>query len=433
MSLAARLRIAWVCTLLALLVLLLMPDPTVHSLRALAVVIGLTGVLIFAKHGGRQVTVTGLFGIGVALVMSIGGWLVADVNPLSSGLYTALAATALGLSLSVPLLSGSMGLGPLGPMPGASRFVWMGISSMVALLAARDSIPGLVEEGAAFMSVVVFAVGVIFMASPWSKLAPLLVLPHLLAYSEMFHGSTGRLRLVALAGALVLLYTARHASRWHKPAILLVTPFGLAFLARDRVAFQLEQYGWSESSGLESLLAAPRAFALLIDAQAAGREPLHYGASFLSPLTSLLPDWLHLERMPGSVAYELARWTDPNLYGTGFSTAGTYFGEWWWNFGAFGIVLAVLVTGPALGLLERWVGYALGRLVETPRAALIACAAVGFGGGVIDLAWGGPHTWLLRGITRLPLLLVLFPLVPRAHPESEAPPVKAANRARFSR
>lgn len=415
MSLGARLLTAWGGLVLTLGVLLLTPGPSEASHRLLALTIAATGTAIFLLHGTRRVTATGLFALGTGIFMGYGGWVVAGEDPPSIGLHTALTATALGLNLSLLLMSGRTAEAETPSSHSSGVFTGSGLAAMVVLVLARPVLPSLLAEGAAFMATLIFAVGVIH--SPRAlvvRLAPLLVLPHVIAYSELFHGSSGRLRLVALLGGLALLYTARITRTWHKPAIIVMLPVALVYLARDRLAFQDETYGPGASagrSGLESLLTPPRAFGQLVEAQAAGEVPLYWGTSFLSPLTSLLPWSPSSEWAPAIFNYELVRVVHPHLYETGYSTAGSYFGEWWWNFGLVGIGFAALATGPLLGLLDRLLMRTLGSIGEVGHGAVLACAVLAFGGGVADLAWAGPHTWTMRGITRLPLLLVLLPVL----------------------
>lgn len=432
MRLGVRVGIFLVGGIAACLVLLLQPSPTVASLQSLAVVIGAVSLAVFAAHGGHRVSVTGLFAMFTALIMGYGSWEVIGLDGPSAGLHTVLAATALGIVACVPLMSGPLAArGEVQPMHAshARVFVLVGLVTAPALIPFRSSLPLLLHEGMALMSVVLLAVGIIFgPGRRRSLLAPLLVAPHLALYSEFFHGGTGRLRLVGLVGMLVVLYTFRHPRWWHKPAMLAVAPLGLAYLARDRVEYQIENFGSSNSTGLESMFASSRTFAQLVEAMAAGKEGPHWGASFLSPLTSIIPDPLHLDRMPGIFPYELVRWSNPHLYDTGFSTAGSYFGEWWWNFGAAGIVLAALVTGPLLGVLDRLVSGSLARLHESPRRALWACTVLAFGGAVGDLVWAGQHTWFVRGVARLPLLALMAFIIPNRPPEPKRVPLTEAER-----
>lgn len=427
MTLGVRVIVTLTSLVAICVALLVHPLPSASAVRTVAALICAIGVAMFVAHGRARITVTGMFGLASALVIGFGGWVLADTRGPSQGLHTALVASAFGLALSAPLMGERSRPAPAGPMVSHARtFVTVGVLTMAALVVGRGALPGTLVEGLSFMSVVLFAVGVTYSRSRWAVAAPLLVLPHLLVYSEVFHGSTGRLRLIALLGCLAILYSARFARWWHKPFVLAAAPLGLWYLARDRVAYQVQTFGSSDSTGLESLLASPRAFGLLIDAQAAGKEPLHWGASFFSPLTSIIPDSLHPIRMPEPFPYALVRWSNPERYGSGFSTAGSWFGEWWWNFGAVGIVLAAAVTGPALGLLDRAVAWSLGRLHESPRAALLACATLAFGGAVADLVWAGIHTWSVRGVARLPLVLLTFAVVPggQVRPSGSSTPVR---------
>lgn len=396
--------------------------PEAHT-RALSLIISLTGLAIFLLHGGARITVTGIFGIAYAIFCGYGGWVVLNTDGPSRGLTTALLATAVGLAGSTLLMR------PLafpkdqeGIRGGGGPFILLGTAMLFALVLMRNSLPALFADGASFMSTTLVGVGIIYGRSRRAAiLAPVLLLPYVVAYSELFHGSSGRLRLVALAGCLAIVYSARFARNWHKPVMLGLIPPILGYLAWDRLQVQ-EQMGGAGASvgntGLESMVTPPRAFGLLVEAQNNGRLELKWGESFLSPLTVFLPDAWRPEWAPGVFNYELAAITEPSRYGTGYSTAGSYFGEWWWNFGPFGIFLAALLTGPTLMLLDSLASRALSEVSRSARAVVAACAVLAFAGAVADLSWAGPHTWLVRGLTRLPVLMLvlLFVAVRRVGP-----------------
>lgn len=413
MTLHRRMAIAWIGLLATVAVSLILGfgQSPVAAQQALAIVIATVAVLTFGAHGGHKITVTGLFSLSVGLFMGYGGWVVADGRPAMTAV---LSYTAVTLSLCVLFFRYRAPEEPLTTeAPAARTFVAVGVLSMAVLVVARDVLP--LTDGAAAMSTLIFGIGLIFGPERTARWTPVLLLPHILLYSEVFHGSTGRLRLVALVGALALMYTARFPRRWTKPAVLAALPPALVYLARDRLAHQEATYGLGASAGrtgLESMVTPPRAFAALLRAQDKGVGPdLQWGASFFSPLTSIAPDWILPGWTPHVFNYELVAYVTPGRYGSGFSTAGSYFGEWWWNFGLLGLLLAVLLTGPLLGILDRTMHNALDRIGDKPFSPVILCAAVAFGGAVADLAWAGPHTWIVRGLARLPLLIVVTPLL----------------------
>lgn len=393
------------------LVLAVATAPSPGAQQNLAALVGLFGSAIFLFHGGSRITVAGLYGAASALFFGYSGWVVTSIDGPNGATTTVLASVALTLCGTIAFLAPA----PLAVhqvrLVGASAIIFACIAAMLGLIAVRGAAPALLAEGAAFMATVVLTFAIAF-GTTRGRLALLLVLPMLAVYTTLFHGGSGRLRLIGLLGCLALIVSARYPRYWHKIAAVAAVPTGLQLLAVYRLNVQSDSgTSVSSNSGLESMYAPLRAFSALVRAQAEQGWPMALGSSFVTVPFAVLPESLKPDWIPEAFNYELVALSDPELFDTGFSTAGSWVGEWWWNFGVVGVVLCAILTGPLLNALDRVWSQAALKAPSSGKWALIACGVLGVAGTVGDLAWGGSHTWIVRGIARLPLLLLLAPVV----------------------
>jgi hypothetical protein len=377
------------------------------------------GVGAFVSHGGPVVTTVGLVNFAFALFVGYAG-IEAARNPASKAAPEYLSAAllaALATQVLVTLLAWNRASpGHLKPTrlsaSDASFFTSVGLVTLAALLAVRGAgVTGLFLEGGAFMAVVVLSIGVLF--RPRLVVGLLLVLLIAFAvYVEVFHGGTGRLRLVALACAMAILTTARFP-RWElKGAIVVGTPMAVGWLARERLELQesLRIGASAGNSGLESMLSPIVTFARVIEAQVEQDFPLAYGQTFATLPFAVLPHRLTPDWAPGPLGYELVRITSPDRYGSGYSVASTIYGEWWFNFSLLGCALAVPALVWALTFLDRRIRRAFVDLENGRRAGLRLALYAALCGSIADIVWSGTHTWGARSLARLPLLLSMWPL-----------------------
>lgn len=419
MTLTYRFGIAGLGLAATLLVAVLWPTPNTVAHVLLATIILLVGCTIFLLHGKRQFTVTGLFSLAMALFMGYGSLIAIGEDRPGQGMYIALFSTALGFSGATLLMGAWKELHP-GALETGHRFLVAAGTLMLPLLyLMQGTLNFLLIEGASFASVVLVGAGLILSPDWKASASPLLLLPYLIVYAEAFHGGSGRLRLVALLATLALMYSARFPRWRNKIVTLSALPLALLYFANERLRHRnssgASRAALGESTGLESMLAAPRSLARLIEVQSTGAAPpLEWGSSFLTPIGQILPPGWTPEFIPRPFNYELVQFTNPELYGTYFNTVASYYGEWWWNFGVIGVVLGSLVLGPALNLLDSLFRTGLDRANQSAQHAVVVCVILCLVGGVSDLAWAGAHGWILRAIARLPLLVFIFFLVRRS-------------------
>mgnify|MGYP001199193700 CR=1 FL=1 len=383
------------------------------------------GVGAFLWHGGPRVTVMGLFNIASAMFVGAAGAYAAAVNdervPVVYLGYAVLAGLALQVVVStvagraVPLPER---LPTLSPANAAWAVRW-GVAALLLLalierLGLTAALPDLVLpfiEGTAVSATVVLTVGVLW--RPDARLlsfGTILVAVSFVIYATVFHSGAGRLRIVTLAGALLILYSIRFRRRLLKQLVPIAIPIALFLLAQQRLSLQesISAGGSAGRNGLESMLVPIVIFGQLLKAQADG-FPLAWGTSFLTFPLGLLPEsWV--PNAPGALGYELALIYSPELYGTGYSAAATLGAEGFWNWALPGLFVIALLAGMLLRFLDGRIVRAAARLHDGRRAVVALSFWAVFGGAVADLAWNGQHIFFTRTLSRLPFLGLLWGL-----------------------
>lgn len=390
-------------------------DPGNHLWNmAAAAVSMIVGARVFLGHGGDRVTVLGVFSFVMALVGGFAGFYAAATDdPRVSAEYLNQAILA---CLTLQVLTAGIGWrrGEVPPpaLPDPKVSAWMarwGVVSLVGLAAATTI--GLTDnfavmtEAAAFSAIVCLTIGLIYREGArlvsWRSLT---VLAALLAYATVFHTGGGRLRIIALACAVLLIVSARWPRRALKRLAILATPAALYLLALQRLSLQESlQFGSSAGrNGLESMLVPIVVFGRLLEEQAAGMT-LAWGWNLLSvPLSFLPAGWV--ENPPQALGYELVTFYAPSKHGSGFSLAATAAGEAAYNFGLLGAVVAAPVLALLCNFLDRRMRLAAAQ-ADKGRMGLVRFAFwAALGGGVPDLAWNGWHIFVTRALMRMPLL-----------------------------
>lgn len=234
-----------------------------------------------------------------------------------------------------------------------------------------------------------------------------LVLGALLAFPTLIISGTGRLRAIALLLAVAYVFFLRYGRQWLKLVGVLLVPLLLAVMGIWRREYEEALTGQhGNDTGLSSMFVAIGNFGTLIHASGEGLAPT-LGLSLLSPLRAALPESLVPAWIPDAAGYELAAITDPELYGTGFSTVVSAYGELWWNFGALGLVLGVPALSLLLTRLDTWAVRSYRNVGDGPRSILVLLLFSSLVGGVGDLVWSGFHTWIVRMYARVAALLIL--------------------------
>ncbi len=249
--------------------------------------------------------------------------------------------------------------------------------------------------------------------NPWNNVT---IAGALLVYPTTIISGTGRLRAIALILAAVYILFLRYGRQWLKVVGVFLAPLILAVLGVWRREYETSLSGEHGSdTGLSSMFVGIGNFGSLIHDFDLGGLPT-LGASLLSPLRAALPDGLAPDWIPDAIGYQLAALTDPQLYGTGFSTVATVYGDLWWNFGVLGLVIGVPLLAVMLDRIDSWTIRSYRRSVKGPRDLLFLVFFAALLGGVGDIVWSGFHTWIVRMYARIAALIVLWLLtfyVPR--------------------
>lgn len=392
----------------------------IYFTSSLSIVAGIRG---FLGHGCTAVTATGLFSISTAMFIGYSGFVLAgQASPDAEWKYVALASVA-GLTAQV----GTTALAWRRKLVPVRRALWFdsypsnfifGAGLMVLALAAGMHIvmPQLRSwtESAAFTAICLIAVGIILRKNArlfsWGTM---LVGATLIVYAEFFHSGTGRLRLVALACAIAVIYSIRFPLRRLKWAIVLIIPFALIWMANDRLDLQesLSTGASAGRTGLESMVAPLNVFSLLIETlHEQGFQPA-YGYNLLSVPSLVIPEFIW-PGQPMALGYELVQFYSPGKYGDGiYSTVASSTGEGIFNFGWVGLPVVIIFAACALrlldSLLERQLSSRQADLLKMLGVVLVAMLI----GAIADYTWSGVHTYTARMLGRLPMFLVVLVVV----------------------
>lgn len=406
--------IAWWWTLTA-------TEPHLRSVIILTSSVSIaSGVRSFLGHGHAAVTATGLFGLSTAMFIGYSGFVLAGQPGTDAGLeYVALACVT-GLTAQV----GTIVLAWHRTQEMSRRAFWynqehtnwtvsIGLVVLVAAAGVHIMMPQWRSwtEASAFTAICLIAAGLILRKNvrifSWSTL---LVGITLILYTEFFHSGTGRLRLVALACAVAVIYTIRFPLRRLKVAIVSIIPFALIWMANDRLALQesLAAGASDGRTGLESMIAPLNVFSLLLEAlHEQGFEP-SYGYNLLSVPALVIPEFVW-PGQPMALGYEVVRFYAPEKYGDGiYSTVVSSTGEGIFNFGWLGLPLVIIFAAWALRLLDSLLVQQLNSRHATTLGLLGVVFVAILTGAIADYTWSGVHTYVARTLSRLPIFLVVF-------------------------
>lgn len=388
------------------------------SSEVMSIVSFVHGMTLFVFLGRDRITMPGYFMASSAAIVGISGLLVIPDPYFIEGarpevyLNAALFAstlTQIGIG-ALCLRSDSTGRPEPVVLPLRTVQWAQGAGAVVLTIAAvlGDRLEP-VLDGVGFSAILLFCVATLLspkgLQSVWNIV---LVLGALVTYPTLIISGTGRLRAIALILALAYVFFLRYGRRWMKTVGVILAPILLAGLGAWRKEYEVSLSGdYGNDTGLSSMFVAIGNFGSLIHDYELGRLPT-LGASLLSPLRSALPDDLAPHWIPEAIGYELAALTDPELYGTGFSTVASIYGDLWWNFGPLGLVIGVPLLALMLDRIDVWTVRSYRRAAQGPRDLLYFVFFASLLGGVGDIVWAGFHTWIVRMYARIAALLLLW-------------------------
>lgn len=394
------------------------PDETLRLV--FSVVTGATSlasIFGFVKAGGHRINGLSLFNLAFLGLSGISGFTMLS-DDQGATLWNVSAACLLGICLSITnVVCGSNTSASKEVVLPRSTAATLGASGFVLLatlvVVNRNATFDVLIEGGAFAASLTIVTSVLLReGARLFSIPSLFAVVSVLIYASEFHGGTGRLRLVGLLGACAVVLSLKAMPRV-KLWVLASTPLVLWFLARQRLNLQesLQAGASSGNSGLESLVAPLHVLSSVMK-DVPSTFDYSYGATLLSPIFTVLPSSLHPTWAAEPIGYELVKVVAPGRYGSGFSTAATVYGEGYWNAGWVGAIL----IAAALGIVLKKLDSVTLKLLNHPTGAYIAATgslfALALTGSVMDLAWSGFHTWIIRTLTRgVAILILTLPLL----------------------
>lgn len=379
------------------------------------------GLLVFWRHGGRQVTAAGLYSLASAVFVGLAGlyWWAEQGSAVPRGLYL---ATAIGYfaNLAMHRLFWHDPRPPQQPPPAALEPVRWAIlaGGLVAGGALAMHLGGL-SVGSILLSELIFGGMVVVMVAvlvhPATRVGrgvgPLrLALVGLVValYATTVFTGYGRLLLVSLGLAAAVPACVRLPGHTVKAMLLAAIGPALVVLTHAREQFGLATYG-AELDGSGSVTLPLADFGRLIALHQHGLLDLGHGSTLLVSAIFFVPRAIWPDKPLGFGA-ELTRILDPQLVAIDQSLAAHLGGEWLYDFGYLGIPAMILVMGWAIGRLDRFAAARMHRPLTDRRAVLVLAAVVILLAGIPDLEWAGTYTYWSRTASRLvvPLALLLL-------------------------
>lgn len=397
------------------------------SILAIGMLMAALGIRVFLGHGGPRITALGIFAISSSIVVGLGA-VQEVISPhnrthaifLECAVYFSFVAQVLVCFIAWRIRLPIAGRGPIIDLGSARILLVASVTTLGALsiLALSEQSRNQLLEPSAFTTIVLIAVAVLSRPSRASLIRQAAILIFSLAlYAQLFQGGSGRLRLVALACTIAVIWSTTHPQKYFKLVLLCMTPLAIAFLASQRLSLQesIRAGASAGRTGLESMTEPILVFAQIIQAQVDLGQPLAGGQTLLTLPISLFPGTNTLGGLGEPLGYQLVRITDPTRYGTGYSVAATTFGEWWFNFSAAAILFVVPFLVLLLHFLDRKQSRFIAQGLSGPASLFWYVVVTMACGSVADLAWMGLHIYGARMLWRLPLLalttICLFPLL----------------------
>lgn len=388
----------------------------------LSMVLG--GWYFWFDGGGRRITPVGVYSFAFGLFAGYAGVYVHGyVSPAYDITYLAVAAVALYFSqvLTVCGLPHTVEV-PRSGTDSVEVARWgVALGVVLTVVGVLGSIAGLSFSGLvdaiAFAGVTIVAVSLFRLRGRIGPVKIIATAVGFAAYVLFVFNGFGRLSIGALGIAIVL--AADGGRRISARTLKLVTLAGsvptLTILAHSRVAFtsHLNPNQGSDVTGMESVVSPFMRFAQLMSAR--DTPPLRHGESFLASAAIFVPRPLWPGK-PIGMGAELAHYFRPDLDGTGHSELALFNGEWFYNFGAVGLLLMVVVTRIALKRLNQWQVHLAQQSWTTPTALLLDVLLVLVVSGLPDLYWGGTFTFMSRTGFRVVGVVVLAAVLPRPQP-----------------
>lgn len=391
--------------------------PTLFALGLLNIVVG---GAIFWFHGGSRITAAGLFGLACVVFVGVSAvWWTIQSGPVETEssdvaaasvcclvlmwaafwrqppthaprrpLSASRAVSQTGMLLAIPLVlvtavgtRWSYGVSSSVPVHIClGCFTLLMVSVQVHLASLGDSRRLIVVQGAC-------AVGIV----------------GLMAFT-VFTGY-GRLNLVALGMAGLLVISGQSARIWVKAATLVAVGPALLVLSLARQIWFEHKYGVT-TNGAMSVFTPLRDCARLIDRVSAGVVHLDFGQSMLAPLVFWIPRALWADKPVSLGAHigSLLGYSGPE----GQTWSAMFLGDFFLALGWWSLPIVIVVVGVLIKLLDAWWARqwsASGRDVTWLLRTTLVVVLVS---DVPDYFWGGSFNYISRCVLRVTPILGLL-------------------------
>lgn len=371
------------------------------------------GVWAFVVHGGPQVTAAGMFCSGAAVFVGYAAlWWYDYLHGMMvpRELVTVTQASYFATVLMYVIFWWDTRK----PLPTAERDPevarWataLGMGTTVVGLSLHPWVPvglSFYTEGIAFIGIVMFCLGLtgsrgtINIIGIRALLAAALVIWFI---SVTFDGF-GRLPILGLAAAVGIVFSARQRTHVIKLVAVVAVPVASEGLTALRYIV-LNTTPTPENPQPDSDVTGLSTFAELTT------RPdmlLGWGDTFWAAATIWVPRdfW---PTKPLGFGTELTGLLRPESLSFGHSMVATAFGEWFWNFGWWGVPLMVVFVGWAIRWLDQRRNMAFGPLASRPSLLLAVLVVVAIS-TVTGFVWGGLHSFAARMLYRTGALVVLI-------------------------
>ncbi|MGI8761846.1 MAG: hypothetical protein ACR2LF_11255 [Jatrophihabitantaceae bacterium] len=393
------------------------------ALRILAIAAIAAGIAAFVTHGGSRVSAAGVYCITAGIMVGCGAWYWAGQVPpattrgsiLEAGLviYASTAAMYL-LFWRRSMRSGAVAHVVRPPISLGEATSLRFVGTILFLVGATLNRTGPALGGlticAAEVGVIMFASSLLLSGGIKALQTPVrtcLAGGVFIVYYLVVFSGYGRLRLATLVIATVVLAQYRLRTRVKPIAVLTVLPTLALFatIGQQRLASATNNTVQASASGLGSLVNPLATVGQLLHEHLTGGG----GSTLLAEVIVIVPRqlWPHKPLQFGRV---LALDLHPETITTKLSMPCMPQGEWYYNFGWFGLILMIPVLGWAVRWLDNRLERRIGKPLISQRDVYSFVGLAILVGSISDLAWGGTATWTDRNIQRL-LLLLPFVLV----------------------
>lgn len=380
----------------------------------------IAGVRGFVGHGRELITATGLFSLSTSMFIGYSGWALmqrpyveAELKYVALAVVTGVTAQIATMLLAWKHSAPASRVEPIFKQESASWLVGAGMLSLGVATVVFLVSPSLRAwaEASAFTAVCLLTVGVAFRPDArivsWGSVW---VIAGLILYAEFFHSGAGRLRLVALACAVAVIYGLRFQKRRLKFLIIAIIPLAIAWLANDRLEFQESLApGASEGrTGLESMVAPLNVLSLFLESFHSDDFTPAYGYNLLSVPAIAIPEFIW-PNQPQALGYELVIFFAPEKYGDGiFSTVASWVGEAIFNFGWWGVPIVIVAAAIGLRFLDALLENRLHHNYTSVVSLLVMVLIAMVIGAIADYTWSGTHTYVARMLRRVPIFIVVL-------------------------